>query len=189
MLASLGLLGCKDTYVGDDVIRGVSGGQKKRVTVGEMLVCPRPVKIMDSVTNGLDSATAYDIIRTFRDMSHILGMTFLCSLLQPPPEVFNLFDEVMLLSEGQIIYHGKSLCFMSTLQITKSIYQGPREEVLPYFEHLGYFCPNSVDVADFLQELPTSEGSLYLRENEIGHIAPRGTTQLVEAWKASDLYA
>lgn len=82
VLTSLGLTGCKDTYVGDDVIRGVSGGQKKRVTVGEMLVCPRPVKILDSVTNGLDTATAVDIIRTFRDMSHILGMTFLCSLLQ-----------------------------------------------------------------------------------------------------------
>lgn len=108
VVTSLGLTVCKDTFVGDDVIRGVSGGQKKRVTSGEMLVCPRPVKIMDSITNGLDSATAYDIIRTFKDMAHILGMTFLCSLLQPPPEVYDLFDEVMILSEGQIIYHGKS---------------------------------------------------------------------------------
>lgn len=82
VITSLGLTGCKDVYVGDEVIRGVSGGQKKRVTTGEMLVCPRPVKIMDSVTNGLDTATAVDIIRTFRDMSHILGMTILVSLLQ-----------------------------------------------------------------------------------------------------------
>jgi ABC-type multidrug transport system ATPase subunit len=111
VITSLGLTGCKDIYVGDDVIRGVSGGQKKRVTAGEMLVCPRPVKIMDSITNGLDAATAFDIVRTFRLMSRLLGMTILCSLLQPPPEVYDLFDEVMILSEGQIIFHGKAYGF------------------------------------------------------------------------------
>jgi ABC-type multidrug transport system ATPase subunit len=58
---------------------------------------------------GLDSSTAFDIIRSARDICHILGMTSLISLLQPPPEVYDLFDEIMLLSEGQIIFHGTSI--------------------------------------------------------------------------------
>lgn len=76
----------------------------------------------------------------------------------------------MLLSEGQIIYHG------------------PREEMLLYFESLGYFCPSSVDPADFLQELPTAEGKYYIRD-DFKDTAPRGTEKLVEAWKKSHLYA
>lgn len=169
VITSLGLKGCKDTYVGDQEIRGVSGGQKRRVTAGEMMVLPRPVKFMDDVSNGLDSATTYDIIRSFSEMCRILGTTYVISLLQPSPEVYNLFDEVLLLSEGQIIYHG------------------PRPEILPYFENLGYICPEHVDEADFLQELPSDEGKRYIVAKE-GRVAPRGADQLAQAWKNSDIY-
>jgi ABC-type multidrug transport system ATPase subunit len=55
ILLTLGLTGCKDTCVGDGMIRRISGGQKRRVTVSEMVSCPRPLKLMDSVSNGLDS--------------------------------------------------------------------------------------------------------------------------------------
>jgi hypothetical protein len=89
---------------------------------------------------------------------------------QPPPEVYEQFDEVMLLSEGQIFFHGS------------------RHDVLPYFESLGYFCPKNVDPADFLQELPTAEGKQYIRA-DCKDSAPRGTDKLVEVWKACDLYA
>ena len=77
-----GLDGCKDTFVGDGTIRGISGGQKRRVTSAEMLVCPRPVKCMDSISNGLDSATTYDIIRSSQAICHVLKTTFIMSLLQ-----------------------------------------------------------------------------------------------------------
>eukprot|EP00975_Prorocentrum_lima_P067011 12912487-Prorocentrum_lima.AAC.1 len=71
-IAVLGLKGCKDTCVGDAMIRGISGGQKRRVTIGELMVCPRPVKLMDCISNGLDSATAFDIINSVRAFTHTL---------------------------------------------------------------------------------------------------------------------
>eukprot|EP01031_Cornospumella_fuschlensis_P034568 gene34568-41858_t len=126
-LAALGLKGCKDVYVGNAMIRGISGGQKRRVTVGEMLVCPRPVKMMDCISNGLDTSTAYDIVRAIRAENKILGTTCLISLLQPPPDVFNLFDEVIMLHEGHVIYHGS------------------RENIMDYFASLGYVRPDHVD--------------------------------------------
>lgn len=64
---------------------------------------------MDSISNGLDSATTYDIIRAVSLLNHTIGLTTLVSLLQPPPEVYSLFDEIILLCEGHIIYQGKFL--------------------------------------------------------------------------------
>ena len=61
---------------------------------------------MESISNGLDTATAYDIIRSIKYLSSKVGTTVVISLLQPPPDVYNQFDEVILLSEGHIIYHG-----------------------------------------------------------------------------------
>ena len=79
---SLGLDGCRNTYVGDGAIRGISGGQKRRVTSAEFMVCPRQVKCMDSISNGLDSATTFDIIRMCREVCHLFGITSAISLLQ-----------------------------------------------------------------------------------------------------------
>eukprot|EP00981_Chlorochromonas_danica_P012460 scaffold4964_cov248-Ochromonas_danica.AAC.6 len=171
-IAILGLNKCKDTYVGNATIRGVSGGQKRRVTIGEMLVCPRPVKMMDCITNGLDTATAYDIVKAIKVTNLALGNTEVISLLQcmfspqPPPDVYNLFDEVILLCEGHIIYHG------------------PREKAMSYFNSLGYECPFDVDEADFLQELPTPEGRRFIAKSG----APHRPRDLARAWKSSDLY-
>jgi ABC-type multidrug transport system ATPase subunit len=65
---------------------------------------------MDAITNGLDTATTFDIINATRSLADILDQTFVISLLQPPPEVFDLFDEIILMSEGNIIYHGMYVC-------------------------------------------------------------------------------
>lgn len=165
-IAMLGLKGCKDTCVGNAMIRGVSGGQKRRVTIGEMMVCPRPIKLMDCISNGLDTATTVDIVNAIRVITHTVGLTTVISLLQPPPDVFNLFDEVILLSEGHIIYHG------------------PRDQIVSYFEQLGYRCPDMVDEADFLQELPTPEGRKYI----VKPVVPHTSSGLARAWKSSELY-
>ena len=62
---------------------------------------------MDSISNGLDSATTYDILKAFQLINKIMSVTSVISLLQPPPDVYRLFDEIILLSEGHIIYQGK----------------------------------------------------------------------------------
>ncbi|XP_073135477.1 pleiotropic drug resistance protein 1-like isoform X3 [Henckelia pumila] len=138
VLKVLGLDICADTLVGNDMIRGISGGQRKRVTTGEMLVGPAKALFMDEISTGLDSSTTFQVVNSIRQSIHILSGTALISLLQPEPETYDLFDDIILMSEGQIVY------------------QGPREKVLDLFKSLGFKCPERKGVADFLQEV-TSE--------------------------------
>ena len=94
---------CADTPVGSDMIRGISGGQKKRVTTGEMLVGPKKTLFMDEISTGLDSSTTFQIVKAMGDFVHLRDGTVLMSLLQPAPEVYNLFDDILLLSEGETL--------------------------------------------------------------------------------------
>ncbi|WVY91541.1 hypothetical protein V8G54_037055 [Vigna mungo] len=135
ILKILGLEVCADIMVGDEMIRGISGGQKKRLTTGEMMVGPIRVLFMDEISTGLDSSTTFQIVNSIRQSIHILNGTALVSLLQPAPETYELFDDIILLTDGQIVY------------------QGPRENVLEFFESMGFKCPERKGVADFLQEV------------------------------------
>ncbi|KAI6697885.1 hypothetical protein NL676_018004 [Syzygium grande] len=113
VLKILGLDICADIMVGDEMRRGISGGQKKRVTTGEMLVGPAKALFMDEISTGLDSSTTFQICKFMRQMVHIMDH----------PETYDLFDDIILLSEGQVVY------------------QGPRENVLEFFEYMGFKCP------------------------------------------------
>ncbi|XP_047264907.1 pleiotropic drug resistance protein 1 [Capsicum annuum] len=139
VLKILGLDICADTMVGDQMIRGISGGQKKRVTTGEMIVGPSKALFMDEISTGLDSSTTYSIVNSLKQSVQILKGTALISLLQPAPETYNLFDDIILLSDGYIVY------------------QGPREDVLEFFESMGFKCPDRKGVADFLQEVTSKK--------------------------------
>ncbi|XP_010515840.1 PREDICTED: ABC transporter G family member 37 isoform X2 [Camelina sativa] len=135
ILKILGLDICAETLIGDVMRRGISGGQKKRLTTAEMIVGPTKALFMDEITNGLDSSTAFQIVKSLQQFAHISSATVLVSLLQPAPESFDLFDDVMLMAKGRIVYHG------------------PRGEVLKFFEDCGFECPERKGVADFLQEV------------------------------------
>ncbi|XP_009614154.1 ABC transporter G family member 31 isoform X1 [Nicotiana tomentosiformis] len=135
VLKVLGLDICSDTIVGNDMMRGVSGGQRKRVTTGEMIVGPRKTLFMDEISTGLDSSTTYQIVKCIRNFVHLMEGTVLMALLQPAPETFELFDDLVLLSEGYVVYHG------------------PRADVIEFFESLGFRLPPRKGVADFLQEV------------------------------------
>ncbi|KFK33826.1 hypothetical protein AALP_AA5G065100 [Arabis alpina] len=126
VLKVLGLDICADTIVGDNMKRGISG---------EMLVGPVGALFMDNISDGLDSSTTYQIIKCIKQMIHVFDKTALISLLQPPPETFELFDDVIILGEGRIVY------------------QGPCENVLDLFESMGFKCPERKGTADYLQEI------------------------------------
>jgi ABC-type multidrug transport system ATPase subunit len=100
VLRLLGLSHARDTIIGNTMMRGVSGGERKRVTSGEMMVGNTRVMAMDEISTGLDSATLYTIITYLKQAAAGFKTTMVISLLQPPPEVMHLFDDVMLLSEG-----------------------------------------------------------------------------------------
>lgn len=90
---------------------------------------------MDEISNGLDSSTTFQIVKCLQQTVHLGEATILMSLLQPAPEIFDLFDDIILLSDGQIVY------------------QGPREFVLEFFETCGFCCPERKGTPDFLQEV------------------------------------
>lgn len=102
------------------------------------MVGPARALFMDEISTGLDSSTTFQIIKSIRQSIHILEGTALISLLQPAPETYDLFDDVILLADGRIVY------------------QGPREHVLEFFEYVGFKCPRRKGVADFLQEVNLS---------------------------------
>ncbi|KAL0724994.1 hypothetical protein Bca4012_039593 [Brassica carinata] len=131
----LGLDICADTRVGDASRPGISGGQKRRLTTGELVVGPATTLFMDEISNGLDSSTTFQIVSCLQQLAHIAGATILVSLLQPAPETFELFDDVILMGEGKIIYHA------------------PRADICRFFEDCGFKCPERKGVADFLQEV------------------------------------
>ncbi|WRX10698.1 ABC transporter-like, partial [Theobroma cacao] len=135
ILKILGLDICADTIVGDAMNRGISGGEKKRLTTGEMIIGPTKVLFMDEISTGLDSSTTFQIVTCLQQLTHITGATILISLLQPAPETFDLFDDIILMAEGKTVYHG------------------PRIYVQEFFEHCGFSCPPRKGVADFLQEV------------------------------------
>ncbi|EOY26604.1 Pleiotropic drug resistance 12 [Theobroma cacao] len=142
ILKILGLEICADTMVGDEMLRGISGGQRKRVTTGEMLVGPAKALFMDEISTGLDSSTTFQIVNSLKQTVHILNGTAVISLLQPAPETYDLFDDIILLSDGRVVY------------------QGRREHVLSFFESMGFRCPERKGVADFLQEVTSRKDQM-----------------------------
>ncbi|XP_010273227.1 PREDICTED: ABC transporter G family member 39-like [Nelumbo nucifera] len=131
----LGLDICADIIVGDEMRRGISGGQKKRLTTGEIIVGPSTTLFMDDISTGLDSSTAYQVVKCLQNIIHAFHYTMVVSLLQPTPETYNLFDDVILICEGKIVYHG------------------PRHSIIEFFEKMGFRCPERKGIADFLQEV------------------------------------
>lgn len=90
---------------------------------------------MDQKSIGLDNTTRYQIVKCLSQFCHTMDATIMMSVLQPAPETFELFGEVVLLSEGQVVYHG------------------PREHILEFFESCGFTCPDRKGITDILQEV------------------------------------
>lgn len=149
VLRLVGLAHVQDTPVGDALIRGLSGGERKRLTTAEMMVGQLPLMLMDEISTGLDSATLFSVIRTLRTICRAMRATVVVTLLQPPPEVFYLFDDVMLMAEGSVWYHG------------------PTTQAVPFTRLLGFDCPERKDVPSYLIELTTARGQAAFATEEL----------------------
>ncbi|GMF24231.1 unnamed protein product [Phytophthora lilii] len=149
------------------MLRGVSGSELKRVTTGEMEFGLKYVSLMDEISTGLDSAAIFDIITTQRSAAHKLHKTVVIALLQPSPEVFALFDDVMILNEGELMYHG------------------PCNQVEAYFETLGFKSPPGRDIADYLLDLGTKQ-----QHDEVPHPTkqPRSPSEFAECFRLTQIY-
>ncbi|KAL0365814.1 UNVERIFIED_CONTAM: ABC transporter G family member 25 [Sesamum radiatum] len=134
VICELGLAKCADTIIGNSFIRGVSGGERKRVSIAhEMLVDPS-LLILDEPTSGLDATAAYRLVATLGGLA-AKGKTVVTSVHQPSSRVYQIFDELLVLSEGRCIYLGKG------------------SEAMGYFESIGFSPSFPMNPADFLLDL------------------------------------
>lgn len=106
MLRILGLEECKDTPVGGNYVTGLSGGERKRTSIGYDLMTDPSVIVLDEPTSGLDSQTAYSIVKHLKHLAHIKNINIIMSVHQPSSEIVQLCDRVMCMSEGSVIFDG-----------------------------------------------------------------------------------
>ncbi|KAJ6520219.1 ABC-2 type transporter-domain-containing protein [Mycena sanguinolenta] len=132
LLRMLNISHTKQTLVGDEFVRGVSGGERKRVSIAEMMTTRARVQAWDNSTRGLDASTALDFVKCLRIMTDVLGQTTFVTLYQAGEGIYDLFDKVMVLSEG------------------RQVFFGPPSEARGYFESLGYQALPRQSTADYL---------------------------------------
>ncbi|KAK2771973.1 hypothetical protein FQN53_004832 [Emmonsiellopsis sp. PD_33] len=132
LLESMGIEHTSGTKVGNEFVRGVSGGERKRVSIIECLATNGSVFCWDNSTRGLDASTALEWTKAIRAMTDILGLSSIVTLYQAGNGIYDLFDKVLVLDEG------------------KEIYYGPMTEARPFMEDLGFVCNGGENVGDFL---------------------------------------
>jgi ABC-type multidrug transport system ATPase subunit len=104
-MAELGLTHVRDRLVGSPAARGISGGERKRVAVGAELVARPSILLLDEITSGLDSTTAQTLMVTLKGLAQA-GHAIVVVIHQPRTAIFNLFDHLLLLSRGHVVYDG-----------------------------------------------------------------------------------
>ncbi|KAI8366704.1 ABC-2 type transporter-domain-containing protein [Radiomyces spectabilis] len=131
----LGLTKQMNTMVGNAFVRGLSGGERKRLSIAEQMTTRSSINCWDCSTRGLDASSALDYVRSLRIMTDILHKTTIATLYQASDSIFHLFDKVMVLDEGRCLYFG------------------PTSSAKSYFEDMGFFCPDRKSTPDFLTGL------------------------------------
>jgi ATP-binding cassette, subfamily G (WHITE), member 2, PDR len=127
-----GLSHTRNTKVGNDFVRGVSGGERKRVSIAEMALAGSPIAAWDNSTRGLDAGTALEFVRSLRISSNVVGFTNAVAIYQASQSIYDIFDKAIVLYEGHQIYFG------------------PADAAKSYFEDMGWFCPSRQTTGDFL---------------------------------------
>ncbi|XXG83569.1 hypothetical protein AAC387_Pa10g1296 [Persea americana] len=186
-LAEMGLQDCADRTIGNWHLRGISGGEKKRLSIAiEILTRPR-LLFLDEPTSGLDSASAFFVIQMLRKTAHD-GRTVISSIHQPSSEVFALFDDLFLLSSGETVYFGDA------------------KLATEFFAEVGFPCPSRRNPSDhflrcvnsdFDRVNATLKGSLRIRSQESEEstdpLSRMGTAEiravLVENYRSSEYAA
>ncbi|KAK9489410.1 ABC-2 type transporter-domain-containing protein [Lipomyces doorenjongii] len=135
MMTIFGLIHTRNTKVGNDYVRGVSGGERKRVSIAEMAVSGSPISCWDNSTRGLDAATALEFIQALRIASNVGGMTQAVAIYQASQAIYDTFDKAIVLYEGRQIYFGSA------------------NSAKDYFTFMGYYCPPRQTAGDFLTSI------------------------------------
>jgi ATP-binding cassette subfamily G (WHITE) protein 2 (PDR) len=168
VMAMFGLSHTNNTKVGNDFVRGVSGGERKRVSIAEMFLSGAPIGAWDNSTRGLDSATAYKFVQSARMASNIGEVTNIVAIYQASQAIYDLFEKVTVLYEG------------------RQIYFGPAKSAKKYFEELGWHCPARQTTGDFLTSV-TNPSERQAREGFENRV-PRTPEEFEQRWRESSDY-
>ncbi len=134
VISELGLNNARDTIIGDEKVRGVSGGERRRASIGVQLISDPAVLFLDEPTSGLDSFQALSVMDSMKNMA-TNGRLVVAVIHQPRSSIFNMFDKLLLLTDGRNAFFGES------------------SHSVKYFSGLGYSCPESFNPSDYFLDL------------------------------------
>ncbi|KAI4894233.1 hypothetical protein NFI96_025424 [Prochilodus magdalenae] len=171
LIEELGLTKVADSRVGTQLIRGISGGERKRTNIGMELIIDPSVLFLDEPTTGLDASTANSVLALLKRMSNH-GRTIILSIHQPRYSIYRLFDSLTLLAGGRLVYHGSA------------------KSALEYFSDIGFVCEPHNNPADFFLDVINGDSSaVYQNELDMEQSPHQNIEQrLVEEYKTSSHY-
>ncbi|KAF2267150.1 hypothetical protein CC78DRAFT_512384 [Lojkania enalia] len=165
LMAAFGLRHAKNTRVGNDFVRGVSGGERRRVSIAEMAAC---VTCWDNPTRGLDSSTSLDFAQALRVATNLTNNVSISALYQPGDSLANIYDKVLLLHEGRQIFFGR-------MQDAKS-----------FFEDMGFKRGPRQTTAEFL--VSVTDANARIVKDGFQARVPRSAEDFENCWRDSDYY-
>ncbi|KAI9208487.1 ABC-2 type transporter-domain-containing protein [Polychytrium aggregatum] len=161
IIQELGLLKCKDTIIGDTIRRGISGGERKRVSIAIELVNYPSILFLDEPTSGLDAFTAFNIVETIKKLATQHNWLVVMTIHQPRTDIMDLLDKVILLSVG------------------KTLWMGTTAAALMHFDELGYHLPDKTNPSDFFMDIIT----LDQRTPELSEQSQSRIEKFQQAWE------
>jgi ABC-type multidrug transport system ATPase subunit len=159
VIEELGLRKAKDTIIGDEKVRGVSGGERRRANIGQQLISDPVVLFLDEPTSGLDSFQAMSVMESMKNLA-LNGRLVVSVIHQPRSSIYEMFDRIVLLSMG------------------RTIYLGVANEAVDFFRHHGYLCPPSFNPSDYFLDVLSPDS----RTPELEAEADARITSLADAW-------
>lgn len=157
----------ENTVVGNAQVRGVSGGERKRVSIAEMMITKATVCAWDNATRGLDASTAFDFAKSLRIMTNLYQTTTFVSLYQASENIYSQFDKVLVIDEG------------------REVFFGPASEARAYFESIGFMPKPRQTTPDYLTGCTDEHEREYADEVDMSR-APQTPKQLEEAFRQSE---
>ncbi|XP_065862729.1 ABC transporter G family member 26 [Euphorbia lathyris] len=138
IIKELGLERCRQTRIGGEFIKGISGGERKRTSIGYEILVDPSLLLLDEPTSGLDSTSANKLLQVLQSLAKA-GRTIIITIHQPSSRMFHMFDKLLLISEGYPVYYGKA------------------RESMEYFSSLNFIPEIAMNPAEFLLDLATGQ--------------------------------
>ena len=133
VIEELGLTACADTLIGDEMIRGISGGEKRRTCIGVELVADCDILFLDEPTSGLDSYAAETVVNSLNSLARARNRVIIFSIHQPSSDIVQTFDDILLLADGRLMYYGQysnSVDWFATFGLNCPTYSNPTDYFL-----------------------------------------------------------